>query len=73
MVRAYNFLKASYRHARGNFEKADAATYYDRVHACSRCDKYDDQNNSCGVCGCPVAEKASWLSENCPKGKWKVN
>ena len=73
MVRAYRFLKASYKHAANDFEKADRTTYNDRVHACSRCEFYDDDNNTCGLCGCPIATKASWKSEDCPQGKWKEN
>lgn len=70
MVKAYNLLKASYKHAKNGFEKADTTTYYDRVHSCSRCDDYNDSDSSCTVCGCPIADKASWKSETCPKNKW---
>ena len=63
MVKAYNLLKASYKHAKNDFEKADQVLYNDRVHSCSRCDFYN-------VCGCPIATKASWKSEQCPKNKW---
>lgn len=70
MIKAYNLLKASYKHAKNGFETTDAGTYYDRVHICSRCDDYDDSDCSCTVCGCPISDKASWSSETCPKNKW---
>ncbi len=70
MVKAYNLLKASYKHAKDDFEKTEQTIYNDRVHTCSRCNFYDHDDNSCNVCGCPIATKASWKSENCPKGKW---
>ena len=70
MVKAYNLLKASYKHAKNDFEKADQVLYNDRIHSCSRCDFYNDDDSSCNVCGCPIATKASWKSEKCPKNKW---
>mgnify|MGYP003137560324 FL=1 len=70
IIKAYNLLKASYKHAKNDFEKTEQTIYNDRVHICSRCTFYDYSDNSCSVCGCPIATKASWQSENCPKGKW---
>ena len=41
MVKAYNLLKASYRRSVSGFENVDEVTFYDRVHTCTRCDKFD--------------------------------
>ena len=70
IIKAYNLLKASYKHPKNDFEKTEQTIYNDRVHICSRCTFYDYSDNSCSVCGCPIATKATWQSENCPKGKW---
>ena len=70
MVKTYNLLKASYKRAVSGFRDVDEATYYDRVHTCSRCPKLDHKYLECTVCGCPIETKAKWASEECPKGKW---
>ena len=70
MVKAYNLLKASYKRAKGGFKDVDQVTYYDRVHTCTRCPKFDYVEYECTVCGCPIETKAKWKTESCPKNKW---
>jgi hypothetical protein len=40
-----------------------------RLETCSLCDQRTDDR--CTVCGCHLAEKASWRSSECPLGKWQ--
>lgn len=70
MVKAYNLLKASYKRAVTGFKDVDEVTFYDRVHTCTRCDKFDYIEYECSVCGCPIETKAKWKTESCPKNKW---
>lgn len=70
MIKSYNYLKAVSKRVLGGFENVDEATYYDRVHTCSRCDWLDHKLKECLVCGCPIETKASWKTEKCPKNKW---
>lgn len=75
MIKAYNYLKALSKHVLNGMEKVDVIEYYDRIHACTRCEfmienKNDNYKFECGVCGCPIEEKASWKTEQCPKDKW---
>jgi hypothetical protein len=42
--------------------------YEKRVGVCFGC-KYIEGNN-CNVCGCNVYDKAKYITEVCPKGKW---
>lgn len=39
-----------------------------RLNICNNCEfkKFD----KCGVCGCFLKIKASWITEKCPLGKW---
>lgn len=44
--------------------------YEERLKVCSGCDRYDDESNRCGVCGCFLALKAQGAAFNCPLKKW---
>ena len=69
---ATNFGKAILRHAATGFEKADDNIINERVSSCYLCDKLDSENMQCRECGCFIKIKASWISENCHLGKWKI-
>ncbi|QDP67588.1 MAG: hypothetical protein GOVbin568_27 [Prokaryotic dsDNA virus sp.] len=70
MVQSYNYFKAVAKRVLNGFENVDTATYYDRVHTCSRCDYFDHKHKECTDCGCPIETKAAWKTENCPQNKW---
>jgi hypothetical protein len=40
----------------------------DRLHICANCEFKKDEK--CGVCGCFLKPKTSWITEKCPLGKW---
>jgi len=44
--------------------------YHKRLDVCFSCKELIKSNNSCGICGCYVKQKAKWSTENCPKNKW---
>lgn len=41
----------------------------ERMQICKGCEFVRDQGR-CGVCGCFIKTKASWVTERCPLGKW---
>lgn len=67
--KAANFTKAVTKHAFNGFTKTPSMVYRSRLDICNSCEFLVD-NKECGKCGCPVAEKASWASEQCPIEKW---
>jgi|TARA_B100001094_G_C17821393_1_gene618691 hypothetical protein len=69
--KAANFTKAVTKHAFNGFRKTPSMVYRSRIDICNSCE-FLLNNKECGKCGCPVAEKASWASEQCPIGKWEV-
>lgn len=70
MIKSYNYFKAVSKRVLGGFENVDTATYYDRVHTCSRCEYLEHEHKECSVCGCPIETKAAWKTEVCPIKKW---
>lgn len=70
MVKAYNYLKAQYKHAKNDFKQTTVSVFYDRIHTCTRCEYFNDAEYSCNECGCPITDKANMDSESCPKNKW---
>jgi hypothetical protein len=65
---AANFAKAIAGHIADGAAKVDRETLERRLETCSLCDQRTDDR--CAVCGCYLAEKASWRSSDCPLGKW---
>jgi hypothetical protein len=65
-----NFTKAIVRHASNNFRRVTQEEYNERMSMCGKCDYRDDKICSHMKCGCYIARKAWWESENCPDGKW---
>lgn len=41
-----------------------------RLKICVECDKINNKNNRCTVCGCPISAKVRSLKTNCPLGYW---
>lgn len=65
---ALNFAKALTEHIADGGTKADLPVMENRLNICSGCEHRVD--GSCTVCGCVLAEKASWRSSECPLGLW---
>jgi len=66
---AANFAKALAAHVADGAKKVDLEVLEQRLEICSLCDQRTDDR--CAVCGCYLAEKASWRASFCPLGKWK--
>ncbi|MCA9058461.1 MAG: class I SAM-dependent methyltransferase, partial [Planctomycetaceae bacterium] len=65
---AANFSKALAAHVADGLQKTDTADLQHRLEICSLC--HQRTNDRCSLCGCYLAEKASWRSSECPLGKW---
>jgi hypothetical protein len=65
---ATNLARAVAAHVADGLQKADAPELQRRLETCSVCELRNDDR--CTVCGCYLAEKASWRSSECPLGKW---
>lgn len=37
---------------------------------CSHCNLYDQKNDGCLICGCPINKKGRVEREHCPIKKW---
>jgi len=62
------FTKAVVKYAKNGFKKVSIEEYKARIDVCNGCDKHD--NGKCKECGCTIAKKAWWESEDCPLKKW---
>ncbi|MFN9822510.1 MAG: DUF6171 family protein, partial [Planctomyces sp.] len=67
---AANLTRAVAAHVADGLQKADAQELQRRLETCSVCELRNDDR--CTVCGCYLAEKASWRSSECPLGKWNL-
>ena len=65
---AANFTKSLAAHVADGLQKVEAPELRHRLEICTLCDQRNDDR--CSVCGCYLAEKASWRSSECPLGKW---
>ncbi|MFM7863946.1 MAG: DUF6171 family protein [Planctomycetaceae bacterium] len=68
---AANLTRAIAAHVADGLKKVDTADLQQRLEVCSVCELRKDDR--CTVCGCYLAEKASWRSSECPLGKWNQN
>jgi hypothetical protein len=66
---AANFVSAVARHVADGASKVDQVTLERRLEICTVCDHRRDDR--CSLCGCFLAEKASWLTSECPLAKWE--
>jgi cephalosporin hydroxylase len=65
---AANFTKSLAAHVADGLQKVESLKLQRRLEICTLCDQRNDDR--CSVCGCYLAEKASWRSSECPLGKW---
>lgn len=70
LKKAANFAAAVTAHARSGFKTLSADEVDARLAACATC----AQNNGgrCAACGCFLAAKAKWATQDCPLGRWPL-
>lgn len=65
---ALTFGRALVKHAADMGRATSEPERIRRIELCVMCpDRFADV---CGLCRCPVEKKASWASEDCPRGNW---
>lgn len=65
--KAMNLVQDVTTHLANGLKPVPPDVFERRLDICADCpDKFHDK---CGACGCPLAEKASWASEECGRGK----
>lgn len=64
----FNFATASKKHAEDGFKNVSIEDFKNRIEICNNCPFQKD--GECLECGCIIAKKAWWRSEDCPKDKW---
>lgn len=69
LTMAGNFAKALAEHVADGAKKVDLPVLQSRLETCSTCPQR--VNDQCSVCGCYVAEKATWRTSVCPLQFWK--
>jgi hypothetical protein len=71
MKRIFRFLKSLIRYIfTGHVQNVTFEEYARRIDICSKCDKINQYNYTCGVCGCYMDKKAKWSTEHCDDEKW---
>ena len=65
---AGNFASALAAHVMDGGKKAELPVMQARLETCMLCPQRNGEN--CSACGCPLTDKASWRSSECPLGKW---
>lgn len=77
MLRITIFLKSLFWHIYSGSPKSTLGQILERYVVCKTCDKFDQENSKCNVCGCNVNvkkqffNKLAWADQECPLGKWK--
>jgi hypothetical protein len=65
---AVNFGKAVVKRILSGLKNVTEEEYQARLNICNECPLRSGIN--CSVCGCPIAKKARWATEDCPKSFW---
>lgn len=68
--KAASFTAAAVRHIADGASHVPEAVYENRLVVCRGCDRFDAESLVCLECGCRLAIKARWRSEECPLGRW---
>ena len=71
MVR--NFVKESVNFIKEGAPVCSEDEYTERITLCSTCDKYNEDKQTCGICGCFMPAKAGWKTSACPDDPPKWN
>ena len=68
LSQAKNFGKSVIKHVSNGMQNAPEHIVNSRLEICGSCEHLSEDR--CSKCGCFVAMKASWSSEECPVQKW---
>ncbi len=65
------FVYSLKKRIKSDFTDVDETTYQKRLAVCELCPN-KTENWQCSLCGCFLAIKARWSTEDCPLGKWSL-
>lgn len=74
VVKAFNFIKALYKHIVSGAKRTSASEREKRYEICKACEFFD--GSACTKCGCPISRharfisKLDWSDQHCPINKW---
>jgi hypothetical protein len=77
LLKLKNFAKSLFWHVYRGFPKSGNKIILYRYNICLVCDKYNQKEKECNVCGCNISDKniflnkLAWADQECPLGKWK--
>lgn len=66
---ATSFIKATATHAASGFKNVDEEELNYRRDICNACEY--SKSGRCNVCGCYIQLKTKWITQRCPKNKWR--
>jgi len=64
------FAKELIKYAAEGFPAVTPEEFNHRVEICVGCDWFNVKSEKCNHCGCPIKNRASWRSADCPTSKW---
>ncbi|MFZ9793684.1 MAG: hypothetical protein ACO3F3_15250 [Gemmataceae bacterium] len=64
-----SFVSSAAKWAFSGCKRVPLEVHQERMRTCVECEFIKDENR-CGVCGCFIKTKTSWVTEKCPVGKW---
>lgn len=77
LLKIKTFLKSLLWHIYNGFPKSGDTIIQYRYAICLDCEKYNNKDKECNVCGCNInnknifLNKLAWADQECPLGKWK--
>jgi hypothetical protein len=75
-LRIKTFIKSLIFHINSGLPKSSQEQINFRYNICLSCEKFDREQNQCGVCGCNInnkkifLNKLAWADQECPLKKW---
>lgn len=66
-----NFLTFLFTNIKFGWKRVSFNAYMERKLVCAACPFFDRESGRCLDCGCWINNKAKWVSESCPQGKWR--
>lgn len=65
-----SFIKSIKNNLINNFTEVTEIEKESRISICQSCEFFNDQFQTCRICGCLLKIKTSLVAENCPINKW---
>ena len=70
IIQAGNLISAVATHVTRGMKTCTEEEVKSRLDVCHSCPFYNQEKDTCKVCGCHLSIKAKWREQQCPKGYW---